>query len=69
MQTASDAGFFAKNSIKPWPCIHGEQTGRGIAIDFPDLIIGATALHLGFGVVTLNVKHFQAIPGLPVIQI
>lgn len=42
--------------------IHGEQMGRGNAIDFPDLIIGATALHLGFEVVTLNVKHFQAIP-------
>lgn len=49
--------------------IHGEQTSRGIAIDFPDLLIGATALHLGFGVVTLNVKHFQTIPGLPVTQI
>jgi predicted nucleic acid-binding protein len=47
--------------------IHGEQMGRGIAIDFPDLIIGATALHLGFDVVTLNVEHFQAIPGLTVV--
>jgi predicted nucleic acid-binding protein len=49
--------------------IHGEQMGRGIAIDFPDLIIGATALHLGFQVVTLNVKHFQAIPGLQIVQL
>ena len=48
--------------------IHGEQMGRGIGIDFPDLIIGTTALHLGFGVVTLNAKHFQAIPGLSVVQ-
>lgn len=44
--------------------IHGEQMGRGISIDFPDLIIGATALHLGFDVLTLNMKHFAAIPGL-----
>ncbi|HWB95064.1 MAG TPA: PIN domain-containing protein, partial [Bryobacteraceae bacterium] len=31
-------------------CIYGEQMGRGVAIDVPDLIIGATALHLGFEV-------------------
>ena len=49
--------------------IHGEQMGLGIAIDFPDLIIGTTALHLGFGVITLNVKHFQPIPGLSVVQL
>lgn len=49
--------------------IHGEQMARGTGIDFVDLIIGTTALHLGFGVVTLNVKHFQAIPGLSVVQL
>lgn len=49
--------------------IHGEQMDRGVTIDFPDLIIGATALHLGFDVATLNVKHFQAIPGLRVLLI
>lgn len=49
--------------------IHGEQMGRGVANDFPDLIIGATALHLGFDVVTLNVKHFQTIPGLNVVSL
>jgi predicted nucleic acid-binding protein len=48
--------------------IHGEQMARGTGIDFRDLIIGTTALHLGFGVVTLNAKHFQAIPGLSVVQ-
>ena len=42
---------------------------RGTGIDFPDLIIGTTALHLGFGVVTLNAKHFKAIPGLFVVQL
>ena len=49
--------------------IHGEQMGRGVAIDFPDLIIGATALHLGFDVITLDVRHFQAIPGLQVVRL
>jgi len=33
-----------------------------------DLIIGATALHLGFDVVTLNVRHFQMIPSLSLVQ-
>ncbi|HEV2688755.1 MAG TPA: hypothetical protein VGV35_09380 [Bryobacteraceae bacterium] len=42
---------------------------QGISIDFPDLLIGATALHLGFAVVTLNVRHFQMIPGLSVVQL
>ena len=49
--------------------IHGEQMGQGVSIDFPDLIIGATARHLGFDVVTLNVRHFQAIPGLNIVSL
>jgi predicted nucleic acid-binding protein len=48
--------------------IHGEQMGQGVSIDFPDLLI-ATALHLGFAVVTLNLRHFQQIPRLSVLQI
>lgn len=49
--------------------IEGEQASKGVSIALDDLIIGATALHLGFDVVTLNTKHFQAIPGLKVIAI
>jgi predicted nucleic acid-binding protein len=49
--------------------IHGEQMDLGIRIDFADLIIGATALHLGFDVVTLNEKHFRLIPGLKTLTI
>ena len=49
--------------------IHGQQMSTGISIDFPDLIIGSTALHLGFDVVTLNVRHFTSIPGLKVVTI
>lgn len=49
--------------------IHGEQMDQGISIDFPDLIIGATALHLGFDVVTLNIRHFRQIPGLSLVQL
>ena len=34
-----------------------------------DLLIGASALELGYGVGTSNVRHFQLIPGLNVIQL
>jgi predicted nucleic acid-binding protein len=44
--------------------IEGEQAAKGVSIAVEDLIIGATALHLGFDVATLNVRDFQRIPGL-----
>jgi tRNA(fMet)-specific endonuclease VapC len=44
--------------------IEGEQAAQGITIPFEDLLIGATALYLGWGVATTNQKHFQLIPGL-----
>lgn len=43
------------------------QTGR--TIPFPDLLIGATALHFGYAVGTRNVRHFQLIPGLNIVQL
>jgi tRNA(fMet)-specific endonuclease VapC len=49
--------------------IDGEQTAKGITIPFTDLLIGATALSLGFGVLTANVRHFQMIPGLTVVSL
>jgi predicted nucleic acid-binding protein len=49
--------------------IEGEQAAIGISIAFEDLLIGATALHLGFDVVTLNVKHFRLIPGLKTVAL
>ncbi len=49
--------------------IEGEQASQGNSIAFEDLVIGATALHLGFDVATLNVRHFQLIPGLKVITL
>jgi len=47
--------------------IEGEQAALGNIIAFEDLVIGATALHLCFDVLTVNVKHFQRIPALSVI--
>ena|SRR2546423_1786500 len=49
--------------------LDGEQQGRGITIPFGDLLIGATALYLGYSLVTGNLRHFQKIPGLLVLQL
>ena len=49
--------------------IEGEGAAKGIVIALPDLLIGATALHLGYSVATLNVRDFSKIPGLSVTQL
>ena len=48
--------------------IDGENQAKGIRLPLSDLLIGATALELGFGVGTGNLRHFRAIPGLSVVQ-
>jgi len=49
--------------------IDGEQQRQGVVIPFGDLLIGAAALSLGFSLLTANLRHFQLIPGLTVIQL
>ena len=49
--------------------IEGEQAVVGVVIPFEDLLIGATALHLGYDVATLNVRHFQLIPSLKIVPV
>ena len=49
--------------------IEAEQGLGGIRISFEDLLIGTTALHLGYEVATLNVRDFERIPGLIVVGI
>lgn len=49
--------------------IDGEQTAQGVIVPFVDLLIGATALSLGFAVLTVNLRHFKQIPGLNVMSI
>jgi predicted nucleic acid-binding protein len=49
--------------------IDGEQAAKGIAIGFEDLVIGATALYLGYDLATYNVKHFELIPGLKIVSL
>jgi tRNA(fMet)-specific endonuclease VapC len=47
--------------------IEGTQAAQGVIIAFEELLIAATALQLGFGVATDNVRHFQVVPGLTVV--
>lgn len=47
--------------------IEGQQEANGIQFAFADLVIGVTALHLGYAVMTLNTRHFRRIPGLSVV--
>ena len=49
--------------------LDAEQQRRGIVVPFADLLIGATALSLGYSVLTVNARHFGRIPGLSVIQL
>jgi tRNA(fMet)-specific endonuclease VapC len=49
--------------------IDAEARKQGKAIPFADLQIGVTVLHLGYAIVTLNLRHFQMIPGLEVKQL
>ena len=47
--------------------LDGEQQAIGNTIPFVDLMIGATALHLGYSILTANLRHFRQIPNLVVI--
>ncbi|MGA3235290.1 MAG: hypothetical protein ABSG03_03220 [Bryobacteraceae bacterium] len=46
--------------------VDAEARKQGLPISFADLQIGATALHFGYAIGTLNVRHFKMIPGLMV---
>lgn len=48
--------------------IDGEQQSRGVTIPFADLLIGVTALEVGFSVLTFNPRHFRLVPGLSVVH-
>lgn len=49
--------------------VDGEQQSRGVVIPFADLLIGATALSLGYQVLTTNLRDSRRIPGLSVVQL
>ena len=49
--------------------IDGESQMRGVRIPLSDLLIGASALELGYALGTANIRHFQLIPGLKIIKL
>ena len=49
--------------------IDGENQAKGIRLPLSDLLIGVTALELGYTVATGNLRHFQMIPGLLVVRL
>ncbi len=49
--------------------IDAEQQERGIRVAFQDLLIGVSALELGYAVGTSNLRHFRMIPNLAVTEI
>lgn len=49
--------------------IDGENQARGVRLALPDLLIGVTALELGYSVGTANLRDFQRVPGLSVVQL
>ena len=59
---------FTKEMAQAAAKIDAEARQLGRTIPFADLLIGATALHFGYAVGTRNVRHFQMVPNLAVIQ-
>ena len=49
--------------------IDGRSRTQGISIPLSDLLIGASALELGYRLGTANVRHFLLIHGLTVTQL
>jgi tRNA(fMet)-specific endonuclease VapC len=49
--------------------IEGQEGAKGVQLAFEDLLIGVTALQLGYSIATLNVRDFQRIPGLLVVKL
>jgi predicted nucleic acid-binding protein len=49
--------------------IHGENQAKGVHLPLADLLIGVTAMELGYRIVTDNLRHFRLIPGLSVGQL
>jgi predicted nucleic acid-binding protein len=49
--------------------IDGENTALGVRLALSDLLIGVTALELGYRVATANFRHFQMVPGLEIFSL
>jgi len=49
--------------------IDGESQAKGLRLPLSDLLIAVTALELDYSVATSNLRHFQRIAGLSVMQL
>jgi predicted nucleic acid-binding protein len=49
--------------------IDGQSQAKGTRIPLSDLLIGVTALELGYRIATHNERHFKQIPGLKIIPL
>ena len=49
--------------------VDGENQARGVRLPLSDLLIGVTALELGYSIATANLRHFQMIPGLNIVPL
>jgi len=49
--------------------LDGENQAKGLRLPLPDLLIGVTALELGYSVGTANLRHFRQVAGLKVIEL
>ena len=49
--------------------LDAELEMSGNKIDLADLIVGCTALEQDFAVATMNVRHFERIPGLRIVNL
>lgn len=49
--------------------IEGQEESKGVQLAFEDLLIGVTAMHLGYSIATLNVRDFQRVPGLLIVKL
>ena len=49
--------------------LDGENQARGLRLPLSDILIGVTALELGYEIATANLRHFQMITGLKVLAL
>jgi len=49
--------------------IGGEQAAKGMNLALADLTIAACTLEFGYAVATSNLREFNRVPGLEVIQL
>jgi tRNA(fMet)-specific endonuclease VapC len=49
--------------------LSAESSARGATIPFDDLLIGGCALERGYSIATRNLRHFQRIPKLNIVQL